>query len=592
MSDSPAARDDVDLLRAFEPVVRFTKGEMFFPVGVSDYVDHAALWQSAAGSEATMTAEAGDLDLTTLAVTGAQAGGPGQALSVVNTGHRTTWRERLRLRDHREHLKGGSRLAEVGVLGRTIDSISRLSLLFRGSVAGGSAAGSMRIQNEHLDPDRPVYYGRVVRDAGYLICQYWFFYSFNNWRSGFGGVNEHEADWEQVTIYLDGTGATDDAGLPIPRWVVFSAHDETGDDLRRRWDDPDLTLVDGRHPVVFAGAGSHSGAYLAGDYLITLQPPNLGGVVTVTRKISQIFTPWSNSARGVGVPYIDYARGDGRSIGPKQPDGWSPTLIDDSTGWVVDYRGLWGHDTHDRLGGERGPAGPRYERDGTVRPSWADPVGWAGLAKVAPNPELERELMARRVAEIDVEIEGIHATSAVSREDLRTKAAGIDPAAPEVRALRGQEDELLALNERAVALADERARLVSAAADGIATPAPHAHLSHRLTPIQPGNRTRERLLGVWAIVSTPLILWMFARLVMPTGDTRTSVLVAFITLFLSVEAIARGYFLAFLVRAGLVIGAGVLLFYAFENLQLVAYWTFVSLAVLVLLVNLRDVLRR
>jgi hypothetical protein len=68
--------------------------------------------------------------------------------------------------------------------------------------------------------------------------------------------------------------------------------------------------------------------------------------------------------------------------------------------------------------------------------------------------------------------------------------------------------------------------------------------------------------------------------------------VAFITLFLSVEAIARGYFLAFLLRAGLVIGAGVLLFYAFENLQLVAYWAFVSLAVLVLLVNLRDVLRR
>lgn len=592
VTESTAPAADVALLRAFEPAVRFTKGEMFFPVGVGDYVANAALWQSAAGGEATMAAEPGDLDLTTLAVSGAQAGGPGQALSVVNTGRRITWRERLRLRDHREHLKGGSRLAEVGILGRTIDSISRLSLLFRGSVPGGSAAASMRIQNERLDPDRPVYYGRVVRDAGYLICQYWFFYSFNNWRSGFGGVNEHEADWEQVTVYLDGTGATDEDGLPIPRWVVFSAHDETGDDLRRRWDDPDLTLVDGRHPVVFAGAGSHSGAYLAGDYLITVQPPSLGGVVSVTRRISQILTPWSNSARGLGVPYIDYARGDGRSIGPGQPDGWSPELIDDTTGWVVDYRGLWGHDTRDALGGERGPAGPRYERDGTVRASWADPVGWAGLAKVAPNPELERELLIRRVAEIDAEIDGIRETAVASREDLRRKAAGIDPSAPAVRALRGAEDELLALNERAVALADERARLVAAAEDGITRAAPHAHLNHRLTPIKAGNRTRERLLGVWAIVSTPLILWMFARLVMPTGSTRTSVLVAFIALLLSVEAIARGYFVAFLIRAALVIGAGVVVFYAFENLQLVAYWTFASLAVLVLLVNVRDVLRR
>ena len=34
-------------------------------------------------------------------------------------------------------------------------------------------------------------------------------------------VNEHEADWEQVTVYLDGTGALDPDGLPLPRWVVF-----------------------------------------------------------------------------------------------------------------------------------------------------------------------------------------------------------------------------------------------------------------------------------------------------------------------------------------------------------------------------------
>ena len=47
-------------------------------------------------------------------------------------------------------------------------------------------------------------------------------------------------------------------------WVAFSSHDETGDDLRRRCDDPDITWVDHTHPVVYAGAGSHSGAYLPG----------------------------------------------------------------------------------------------------------------------------------------------------------------------------------------------------------------------------------------------------------------------------------------------------------------------------------------
>ena len=31
-------RTDLDLLRAFEPVVRFTNGEFFYPVSVAQYV--------------------------------------------------------------------------------------------------------------------------------------------------------------------------------------------------------------------------------------------------------------------------------------------------------------------------------------------------------------------------------------------------------------------------------------------------------------------------------------------------------------------------------------------------------------------------
>ena len=34
------------------------------------------------------------------------------------------------------------------------------------------------------------------------MLQYWYFYLFNDWRSSFHGVNDHEADWEMVTVYL------------------------------------------------------------------------------------------------------------------------------------------------------------------------------------------------------------------------------------------------------------------------------------------------------------------------------------------------------------------------------------------------------
>ena len=92
--------------------------------------------------------------------------------------------------------------------------------------------------------------------------QYWFFYAMNDWRSSFGGVNDHEADWEQVTVFLvpcdDAQGAAqtpDGSDVLRVGWVAFSSHDETGDDLRRRCDDPDITWVDHTHPVVYAGAG-------------------------------------------------------------------------------------------------------------------------------------------------------------------------------------------------------------------------------------------------------------------------------------------------------------------------------------------------
>ena len=52
------------------------------------------------------------------------------------------------------------------------------------------------------------YYGHVSRDGGYVVLQYWYFYPMNDWRSTFGGVNDHEADWEQVTIFLADCAAT------------------------------------------------------------------------------------------------------------------------------------------------------------------------------------------------------------------------------------------------------------------------------------------------------------------------------------------------------------------------------------------------
>ncbi|GAA2151760.1 hypothetical protein FHX52_0592 [Humibacillus xanthopallidus] len=593
MTEAAGLADDLALLRAHEPVLRLTQGEYFVPVAVDAYVAGASLVGNEAGTSEVL-AVPGSLTLDELARRGAAHDGPGLSLSGLTEPDSWWGRVRRLLPGRRPSFRPGSRLAQVGLLGRTIDTVSRASLLLRGSVPGGSAATAYAVQRERLSPDRPTYYGRVVRSDDWIVCQYWFFYSFNNWRSGFSGVNEHEADWEQVTIYLDGTGAIDADGLPPARWVVFSAHDEVGDDLRRRWDDPDLSIVDGRHPVVFAGAGSHSGAYLPGDYLITIAPPSLGGVVPAVRRIAKIFAPWVRAAQseGLGIPYVDYARGDGSAIGPQQEQAWNPVVIGEDTPWVRDYRGLWGHDTQDRLGGERGPAGPRYERDATVRASWGDPVGWAGLAKVAPGPGAEARLLAERIDDIDTQVLGLETEATQLHHTLTSRSAGLGPDSPAVRALAPDELTLSTLRMQAVHLRDERGRLERAARDGLPVASPHAHLSHRRTPITSSDRTRDRVLGFWSVVSTPIVLYLLSGLVAPDMTDRPVATVLVITFVLGVEAFARGYLGSYLLRLVALTVLLTLLVDVAENWQVVTSWVLLSAAVVVLLVNLRDVVRR
>jgi hypothetical protein len=372
--------------------------------------------------------------------------------------------------------------------------------------------------------------------------------------------------------------------------VVFSAHDEVGDDLRRRWDDPDLSRAGERHPVVFVGAGSHSGAYLPGDYLITVRPPRLRGLIGALRWSARLLAPWAGDGRqAVGIPYVDYARGDGRAVGPGQPEGWHPVLIDDDTPWVRDFRGLWGRDTRDRLGGERGPAGPRYERDGSVRQSWADPVGWAGLAKVAPNPAAERRLVEVRRRENDARLRSLDEQIGALRRGLALAAAGLPVASPEVRALSEQERQLLTLRMERTRLADEQARPLTVEAGA---QHPHAHLLHRRVPMEPATGLRGRLMSWWAVLSTPAILWAVGAVVSPGAAAASDVAGIWLLVLLCAEGLVRGKLLAVLLRLLLAVAALVLLAVLWFDGRYVITFTLFAASVVVLLVNLREALRR
>jgi hypothetical protein len=528
----------LELLRAHEPVIRFTRGELFVPIAVDGYVAGSALVRSVGGRDEVL-AERGTLDLERLAVLGREHAEDAVSMRHVDRPLRRAEYRAWRRRPDRERFRGTNRFAVVGLMARLVDVLFRLTLLVRGTVPGGFTAAAHQACARITPTDHCTYYGRVTTDAGYVVLQYWYFYAMNDWRSSFTGVNDHEADWEQVTIFLvpDDTDPVPDPGSvpdtgsvggpdategPLrPAWVAFSSHDEVGADLRRRWDDPDITFVDG-HPVVHAGAGSHSGAYLPGDYVVTAALPLPEWVASLRRGWARI-RPWrrGEAPELLGIPYIDHRRGDGLSVGAGGDREWQPVLIDDDTPWVREFRGLWGLDTADPFGGERAPAGPRYERNRTIRASWGQPVAWAGLDR-EPSTEAESRARAAEIVEVlQGDLAAIEEQLEARRDRLRgaratERALGRPPRTPgpdvvrmeaEVAALRARQREFLGLLDGA-----ELARAHETRADP-----PHAHLSHRAVPLGDELRSTGRLVRIWSAASATVLVAAVGVLLLGDG---------------------------------------------------------------------------
>ena len=184
----------------------------------------------------------------------------------------------------------------------------------------------------------PVYYYRVSRDGPFRILHYWFLYAYNDW-AAHGGSNDHEGDWEAVFVVLD----TDNR----PQHVIASRHVRVPhlyEPLTLPWDE--VERVDGTHPVIYVGCGSHA-SYLRPDtYRVLI--------------------------------YQDYALGDDTSIGPGGDQAWRHPYRLSGKRWNHRFSGRWGSLVKRwSLGvipGTLGPTGPAHKKT-----KWSNPARWAGL---------------------------------------------------------------------------------------------------------------------------------------------------------------------------------------------------------------------
>jgi len=524
--------EDLALLRRFEPVICFNRGEQFYPMDADRFLAAARLCVQRPDTPPEMLVPRGELTAAYFAQPRQEIPEAVYFLSVADPLTVPEMRAFRRTSTLREFHSGPGRLVRVGLAARFFALLFSLSLLLRGRVPGSLAAGSAKFYAASQSRDeRYTYYGRVVRAHGYIALQYWFFYAYNDWRASFHGVNDHESDWEMVIVYV----AQNQAGAIEPLWLACSSHDSEGDDLRRRWDDPALQRID-EHPVICAGAGSHANYFFPGEYMPDVPLPFTQGLARAWLLVRRLWArlgqgdpPTPREESGFRIPFVDYARGDGLRIGPGQSRTWQMDMLQATAtapapAWVDGFSGLWGHYSGDPLG-ENAPPGPRYERNGTERVRWYDPVGWCGLDKepppaAAPATLRDRQRTLREEQQaLDQKIDEVAAR--LAGLELQTQAQ-LDAAAPHAQTAEA-EREVGAANAELARLKAERvakalveaqcARYAERLAAGDRGD-PRAHLRSPALPVSAADLRLSRLASIWSAISVGVLLLSMVALLL------------------------------------------------------------------------------
>jgi hypothetical protein len=228
-------------------------------------------------------------------------------------------------------------------------------------------------------------------------------------------------------------------------------------------------------------------------------------------------------------------------------------MIDESTPWVSQYRGLWGLFARDPISGENAPAGPMYNRDGSPRGTWYDPLGFAGLDKVPPPPEalilLEKncaEITARQksletlipektgqLQSVGIRLKGMEGNPHLAKQHAALEKQN-NVLKAEVRALRREHFENTALLQ---SLAERLNRLKQRLQDN-----PHGHISHRAIPVKETRMRFHNAAQTWAAISQSLLLFGIVILMIWSPNYLLTGLLILTMLMVLVESILRGAF--------------------------------------------------
>jgi hypothetical protein len=229
-----------------------------------------------------------------------------------------------------------------------------------------------------------------------------------------------------------------------------------------------------------------------------------------------------------------------------------------------------------------------YNRDGSPRPSWFDPLGFAELDRRPPPPVEAELLMAEtdaltaRQREIDtmlprrsaalqqvgLRLESMEGNPHLSAQHARLEAE-VSAVATEVKGLRRERSENEAVLE---GLERRLERLRAGRRDD-----PRAHIREGAEPVPPTQMRFSRVAELWAAFSLSLLLvGLVALIELAPGEAWAGAVVLVIVLVLG-EAILRGTFVRTVNRVA------VMLALVATAILLLHFWNHVLVGVLIAL---------
>jgi hypothetical protein len=299
------------------------------------------------------------------------------------------------------------------------------------------------------------------------------------------------------------------------------------------------------------------------------------------------------------IPFVDYARGDGISIGPSGDHEWTPVLLDPVPGWVSEYRGLWGFYAQDPVSGENAPAGPKYNRDGTIRRAWHNPLGWAGLSKIRPSRQIATTLRDE-ITQLRSTQESSRSMAVQQRDDLTRLYARYHAMDTQPHLDGPRSDTRIEIEEREAALNNlqdvmaEREAVIEACEKhlvrietGDRGPL-RSDIQHAHKPQSEEEIRFSSLAESWAAFSIGLLLIGFVALYLTSPHNWLKGLGVLMGVFMVFESVFRRRFQNLIVQATLVLTVLVTLILIYTFFWEIVILSVVGIGLLVIVDNLHE----